>query len=105
MRRYVKLWADTYYCGTYDCAAFAYKEEDFCENLLNLNAELFGETVFDSYEYLATEEINMDDYETEEEYHEALEEAADEYISYCYCGWEEITYEELVELGGDPNER
>lgn len=105
MMRYVKLWADTDFCGTYDCAAFAYKEEDFCENLLNLNAELFGETVFDSCEHLAIEEINRADYETEEEYNEVIDEAAEDYMSHCYCGWEEITYEEFVELGGDPNER
>lgn len=103
--RYVKLWADTDFCGTYECAAFTCEEENFCENLLNLDAELFGETVFGSYEYLAIEEVNAADYETEEEYHEALEEAAEDYMSHCYCGWEEITYEEFVELGGDPNER
>lgn len=105
MKRYVKLWADTDFCGTYDCAAFAYKEEDFSEKSLDLDAKLFGETVFEGFAYLALEEINELDYETEEEYYEALNEAAEDYMSMCYCGWEEITYEEFVELGGDPNER
>ena len=105
MMRYVKLWANTDFCGTYDCAVFAYEEENFCENLLDLDAELFGETLFGSFAYLALEEVNEADYETKEEYHEALNEAAEDYMSHCYCGWEEITYEEFIELGGDPNER
>lgn len=104
MMRYFKMWVDTPYCGTYDCQLFALDEKESIEDL-KIEEENFAENYFDSYSYLAEEEVCEEDYDTFEDFEVGLVEAIEEYWSSCSSGLEEITYEEFIELGGDPNER
>lgn len=100
MKRYIKLWVDTPYCGTYDYKLFALDEKESIEDL-----KIEAENHFESYSYLAEAEVCEEDYDTFEDFEVGLVEAIEEYWSCCSSGLEEITYEEFVELGGDPNER
>lgn len=104
--RYFKIWADTPYCGTYDCQLFAL---DVGENesieILKIEEENFAQDHFDSYSYLAAEEVDEEDYDTLDDFEIGLADAIEEYWGSCSSGIEEITYEEFIELGGDSNER
>lgn len=102
--RYFKIWVDTPYCGTYDCQLFALDEKESIEDLKK-EEENFAENHFVLYDYLAESEVYEEDYDTYEDFEIALADAIEEYWSSCSSGIEEITYEEFVELGGNPNER
>lgn len=104
MMKYFKIWVDTPYCGTYDCQLFALDEKESIEDL-KIEEEIFAENHFDSYSYLAEEGVYEEDYDTLEDFEIGLANAIEEYWNSCGSGIEEITYEEFVELGGDPNER
>ena len=92
---YVKFTASTPYCGTENsyCQAFENrptnrKLEDYANEFCTSNAE--------GFEYLITG-LDYDNYETEEE----MEEALNNYYADCDCYFEEISEEEYLEQIGE----
>lgn len=83
---YYRFWADTEYCGTREEEYVSYETEPTDEEVEE-DCSDWAESIFESYDYLATGWVND---LTEEEKEEALES----YYENCCCGWDEITKEE-----------
>ena len=98
--KYIEIYADTPYCGTRDEEYYACPD-NITEEELEALAEDLGEDNAAAYEYLATDEIDEDDYATYDDYVTALENASAEYYENCCYGWKEITKEEYEENGGE----
>jgi hypothetical protein len=95
---YIKFYADTFYCGT---SAVEYRKfEKMDEDLFETMAQEFGNANAESYEYLAENDVNPDDYDTEDDYDVACAEARDAFWEECSYGWEEVTREEYEEYEG-----
>ena len=84
---YFRFTAETPYCGTEATDYRIFKERPTDAELDEMAAD-FGQINAESYEYLVTG-WDYDNYETEEE----MEEALENYYADCYSGWEEITEE------------
>lgn len=95
--RYVKFYADTYYCGTYSEDYFKY-EDNVTDDKIEDDAAQYGADIADSYEYLAEQDIDRDDYATDDDYDAALQEATEDYRANCTYSWEEVTKEEYDEM-------
>ena len=92
---YIKFTASTPYSGTENsyCQAFVNRPtdrelEDYANEFCTANAE--------GFEYLVTG-WGYDNYETEEE----MEEALNNYYADCDCDWKEISEEEYLEEMGE----
>lgn len=95
---YIKLWADTPYCGTSDVEYHRFEEMD--PDLFDVIAQEFGTTNAESYDYLAEDNVDPDDFETEDEYDVACSEAKEAFWDDCSYGWEVVTEEEYEEYEG-----
>lgn len=93
--RYFKIWVDTPYCGTYDCQLLALEDNDKIDRTLAEEEDIFTHNFFDSFEYLAIEGIDEEDYDTYDDFEIALSDAIDEYWGGCSNGIDEISYEEF----------
>ena len=95
--RYIKFICDTPFCGA-DLEMYVAFEDDYTdENLDQYAADLAYENG-ESYEDIEGDYfIYREDYDTEEDYEEAIFEAESEYYSECSGDWEEVSYEEFLE--------
>lgn len=94
MSKYYKLSGSNGYCG----CDFEEYIEDEVENLTEddlyeMAREYSNDNAY-SYEYLATEDICREDYETDTEYDEGIEDAIQWYWDGVFYGVDEITEEE-----------
>ena len=97
--RYIKIEADTPYCGT-DMTEYLAFENEVPDEEISEYAEDMANDHHDMYEYLATDHIDEEDYETIEEYEEAEAGAMEDYRESCGWSWEEVSKEEWEEYGG-----
>jgi hypothetical protein len=95
--RYIKFCAETHYCGTY-VADYVEYEDIVSDEVIECDAAQFGEDLADSYEYLAEQDVDREDYATDDDYETALQEAIEDYRANCYYSWKEITKEEYEEM-------
>ena len=97
--RYVKIEAETPYCGTDMTEYLAFEDEvpdaeiyDYAEDIANDH--------YDRYEYLATDDMAEEDYATIEDFEVAEAGALEDYRERCGWSWEEVSREEWEENGG-----
>lgn len=103
--RYFKFYADAPYAGCSMEEYYAYSKDIITDEMLQDIAEDLGNDHCSSYEGIATRGIEEEDYASFEDYELALEEAVEDYWEDCSWGWEEISYEEYIENGGEEDER
>lgn len=94
--RYIKFRGNAGYCGT-DLEQYEAFEDSMTNEALDEYASDLAHEHGDGYEYLATQGIDEDDFDSEEDYECALEEAQDNYWADVYCTWEEVSKEEYEE--------
>ena len=94
--RYIKFSMCAGYAGTHD---YEYRVfEDTCtDEELHEIAEDIGNDHAEMYEFLAANDIDRSDYDTQEEYDEVYEAAIEDYWADVSCTWEEIDEEEYFE--------
>lgn len=97
--RYIKFESDCNYCGC-DIEDYAAYPDTITDKELDEICEDFINETQARYEYLATDDISEDDYETEEEYQQAIEDAEYEFWSDVGGCWTEISKEEYEECRG-----
>ncbi len=97
--RYVRIEADVPYCGC-DMVEYLAFEDEASNMEISDYAEDIANDHHNQYEYLATNSIDEDDYETMEEYEEAEAEALEDYRESCSWNWEEVSREEWEEYEG-----
>ena len=94
--RYIKFFGSASFCGTdveiYDLFLGETTDEELDDLAYEKRQEL-GE----SYEYLATQGYDEEDYDTQEDFEEALNQAIEWYWESVYVGWEEVTEEEYYD--------
>lgn len=94
--RYIRFFGDTQFCGTtfeiYDLFLDEMTDEE-----LNDLADEKRQELGESYEYLATQGYDEEDYDSREEFEEAWNQAVEWYWEDVYVGWEEVTEEEYYE--------
>ena len=91
--RYIKFYGSAGFCGTDEEVYDLFLDETTDEELDDVAEEKYRE-LGESYEYLATQEYDEEDYETVEDFEEALDQAIEWYWEDVYVGWEEVTEEE-----------
>ena len=94
--RYIKFSMSVGYAGTND---YEYRVvEDTCtdEELFEI-AEGIGNDHAESYEFLATNDLDRSDYDTQEEYDEDYSCAIEDYWANISCFWEEVSEEEYFD--------
>lgn len=94
--RYIKFSGNAGYCGT-DLEQYEAFEDSTTNEALDEYAGDLAHEHGDGYEYLATQGIDEDDFDSEEDYEYALEEAQDNYWADVYCTWTEVSEEEYLE--------
>ena len=94
--RYIKFTMCVGFSGTED---YEYRVlEDTCtDEELHEIAEGIGYDHAESYEFLATNSIDRNDYETQEEYDEDYNCVIEDYWSNISCFWEEVSEEEYFD--------
>lgn len=95
--RYIRFYAD---CGYVGCREEWYGRYsiDTPDSELSAEADDRGNEHCSMYEYLYTNNIDEDDYETYDDYETACEEASEDYWeNYATWGWEEISAEEFYD--------
>ena len=97
--RYIKFSGDAGYCGTTFEHYEKFEESEvldtdyldsYLEDLIHDNGEL--------YEYLATGHMDEDDYDSLDDFEEALEQATEDFWGSCSGTWEEVSKEEYEEM-------
>ena len=102
--RYIKFSGDAGYCGTtfehYEKFedSEALKEDSLDTEYLDSYLEDLIHDNGESYEYLATGQIHRDDYDSLDEFEEALGQATEDFWGSCSGTWEEISKEEYEEM-------
>lgn len=94
--RYFRFTSDCGYCGCDIDDYFEYPDNVTEEELL-ADVDDFARESQAGYEYLATEDISSDDYDTEEEYQQAIDDACEWFWADVSATYEEITKEEYDE--------
>jgi hypothetical protein len=91
--KYIKFFGSAGFCGTdeevYDLFLDGITDEELDDTAEEKRREL-GE----SYEYLATQGYDEEDYDIEDDFEEALDQAIEWYWENVSVGWEEVTEEE-----------
>jgi hypothetical protein len=100
MEQYVHFYLTTPYCGFDEDKYICFKQEQTKEHLNEYLDELVQDHT-ESLMYLATEDIDSDDYETLEDYDDAIEQAQEFFRSDCWCNFDIITKEEWQNNEGD----
>lgn len=94
--RYIKFSMYAGYAGTHDCEYRVF--EDTCtDEELHEIAEAIVIDHAETYEFLATNDIDRSNYETEEEYDDDYKAAIEDYWADISYTWEEIDEEEYFE--------
>lgn len=91
--RYIKFFGSACFCGTDEEVYDLFLDETTDEELDDI-AEQKRRELGESYEYLATQGYDEEDYDSEEDFEEALDQAIEWYWEDVYVGWEEVTEEE-----------
>ena len=91
--RYIKFFGNAGFCGTSVEIYDLFLDEMTDEELNDLADEKYQE-LGELYEYLATQEYDEEDYDTQEDFEEALNQAIEWYWEDVYVGWKEVTEEE-----------
>ena len=94
--KYVKFYGSTEFCGTNYEEYVAYPDETTEEEIQEASNDM-GQCNGDGYEYLATQGIDEEDYETLEDFEEAQAMAIESYWEDCSDGWVYVTEEEYYE--------
>lgn len=98
--RYIKFYGGTCFCGE-DFEDYVTVADNTTDEELDQEATDRGRDNAESYEDIARDYcIDRDDYDSDEEYEEALDDATEAYWEEVYSGWEELTREEFLENGG-----
>lgn len=101
-----------YYLFTADNSMFAGCEEyqvfksskKLTQLDVSLSCTLMAQDIQEGYSWMALQEYNEEDYETEEDYEMALEEAENNFFECIEWEWEEIPEEEVFEYVNDLDE-
>ena len=91
--RYIKFYGNAGFCGT-DFEEYDFFLDEFTDEELDDAAETMRQQFGESYEYLATQGYDEEDYDTEEDFEEALDQAVEWYWDSVWVAWEEVTEEE-----------
>jgi hypothetical protein len=95
--RYIKFYGGTPFCGT-DYEEYEAFEDNITDAQLEDESAERSYSNASMYEDIETDyQIYQDDFDTEEEYEEAYNEASDAYYEECCGNWEEVSYEEFLE--------
>lgn len=94
--RYIKFSGDAGYCGT-NLEQYEAFEDSITDEELDEYADDLAHDLGDDYEYIAMQGIDEDDFDSEEDYEYALEEAQENYRADVYCIWTEVSEEEYLE--------
>ena len=95
--RYIKFFGCTQFCGT-DFEIYEAFEDSITDNELDLISDEYTFENANEFEDIEVDySIYEENYDTEEEYLEARDEASEQYYSECYGDWLEITEEEYNE--------
>ena len=95
--RYIRFYADCGYVGHRE-EWYGRYDLDVPTSEFNAEADDRGNEYCSMYEYLYTNNIDEEDYETYDDYELALEEASEDYWeNYATWGWEEISAEEFYD--------
>ena len=95
--KYIKFSGGNGYCGCDFTQYEAFKDKDFSESNME---EWCSELAYDnavSYNRFVEDGLDEDDYETEEEWIDARDQAYEDYYADAYCEWKEVTLQEYLE--------
>ena len=98
--KYVRIECTVGYIGCDENYYLAFPDnwdDDQIEQYANELVDDNGQT----WEYLAVEDINREDFETDEDYEHTLEDEVDSYWGNVGGYWEEITEDEWAENNGE----
>ena len=96
--RYIKFYGGTPFCGT-DYEEYEVFEDNITDEYLDEEADDRSRSNAESYENIGVDYgIYEEDFDSYDEYEEALCEASDEYYAESYGHWEEISKEEYEEM-------
>ena len=95
--RYIRFFAECGYAGC-DEEWYGKYDDGVTNSELDKKAEELGENHCAHYEYMHTQDINEDDYETLDDFEIALADAIDDYWdNMVHWGWEIISEEEFYD--------
>ena len=96
--RYIRFFAECGYAGCDEEWYQRFNPDHVTDKDLDDFAEDMGREHCEHYEYLHTNDVDEDDYETYDDYETAFEEAVDDYWdNMAHWGWEEISPEEFYD--------
>ena len=92
--RYIKVVMETCYTGIKE--EYIVAKDNITDDDINKLVKGMVDDLADTYAYLATDYIYIEDYASEEEYEEAIAQAEEEvYNQNIYYYWEEISKEDI----------
>jgi hypothetical protein len=98
--QYIKFQGGNNYCGCDYTKYIAFPIKKTVDELSEISEEFANENA-EGYEYIATQGLDKDDFETTEDYEEAYTEVIEGYYEDITSSWEEVTEEEWAENDGE----
>ena len=97
MAKYIEVKSTCAWVGCEDYSYFEIEDDMTEEELWKFSYEVAVEAM-ESYSYIGADNIDPDDFDTEEEYEDALEQEAEDFLQGVFGEWRYITKEEYDEL-------
>lgn len=97
MAEYIEVRSTCEYAGCEDYSYFEIEDNMTEEELSQFSYEVAVEAM-EPYSYIGANNIEPDDFETEEEYEDALEQITEDFLQGVFGEWRYITKEEYDDL-------
>lgn len=97
MAKYIEVKSACEYVGCEDYSYFEIEDDMTEEELSQFSYEVATEAM-EFYSYIRVDNIDPDDFETEEEYEDALDQETEDFFLGVFGEWRYITKEEYDEL-------
>lgn len=95
--KYVKFEGGNGYCGCDFEEYVAFEDEDFNEKAMDDYAAELAHSNAECYDYIVENGLDEDEYDSEEEWNEARDQAYEDYYAGTDCSWKEVTLKEYLE--------